>query len=51
MHKASKPGLTLTLHPVNDPQRLDIESFIARVYWAHFAADLQNFAPILACRA
>ncbi|MEN9761627.1 MAG: hypothetical protein RI906_1453 [Pseudomonadota bacterium] len=48
MNTVLKSGLKLTLHAADDPQRSEVESFIARIYRAYFAADLRHFAPVLA---
>lgn len=39
----------LTVHPLNDPRRADVEAFIGRIYAQRFGARLTAFAPTLVC--
>lgn len=38
----------LLIHPVGDPQRQEVESFIRDIYADRYGADVQQFAPVLA---
>lgn len=37
----------LSVHPVGDAQRFEVEAFVQRVYRQRFGADVRHFAPML----
>lgn len=39
--------MRLSVHPVDGPHRLHIESFIRDIYWAHYRARVRALAPVL----
>ena len=41
---------SVTLHPVGDPGRAEVEDFVAAVFRARYGAELRQFAPMLAAR-
>jgi hypothetical protein len=44
---AAAPPRSWRVHPVGDPEREEVEAFIARIYAERFGAELRTFAPVL----
>lgn len=49
IHDPAPPTTRFTIHAASSPGRSAVEAFIRAVYALHYGANIQSWAPVLAC--